>query len=90
MLSTKFSSKLISEGTSYISYERKYLYCVLRWGKRPIDEAETFGHMQVVEYLNNYAISQKTEAENKEKENGNNNGDGDQRKVESTAQTPLP
>ncbi|KAK9310812.1 hypothetical protein QLX08_000100 [Tetragonisca angustula] len=61
-----------------------------RWGKRPIDEAETFGHMQVVEYLNNYAISQKTEAENKEKENGNNNGDGDQRKVESTAQTPLP
>ncbi|KAK1133395.1 hypothetical protein K0M31_011208 [Melipona bicolor] len=62
-----------------------------RWGKRPIDEAETFGHMQVVEYLNNYAISQKTEAENKEKESSNNNGDGDQRKiVESAAQTPLP
>ncbi|XP_043527047.1 glutaminase liver isoform, mitochondrial isoform X4 [Frieseomelitta varia] len=59
-----------------------------RWGKRPIDEAETFGHMQVVEYLNNYAISQKTEAENKEKESSNNNGDGDQRKVESTVQTP--
>lgn len=46
--------------------------------------------MQVVEYLNNYAVSQETEAENKEKESSNNNGDGDQRKVESTAQTPLP
>ncbi|CAD1472739.1 unnamed protein product, partial [Heterotrigona itama] len=62
-----------------------------RWGKRPVDEAETFGHMQVVEYLNNYAVSQKTEAENKEKKNNNNNGDGDERKiVESAAQTPLP
>ncbi|KOX80357.1 Glutaminase kidney isoform, mitochondrial [Melipona quadrifasciata] len=62
-----------------------------RWGKRPIDEAETFGHMQVVEYLNNYAISQKTEEENKEKESSNNNGNGDQRKiVETAAQTPLP
>ncbi|XP_071859488.1 glutaminase isoform X5 [Bombus fervidus] len=61
-----------------------------RWGKRPIDEAETFGHMQVVEYLNNYAIALKTEQETEEKEN-NNTEEGDQRKVaESTAQTPIP
>ncbi|XP_012167574.2 glutaminase liver isoform, mitochondrial isoform X5 [Bombus affinis] len=60
-----------------------------RWGKRPIDEAETFGHMQVVEYLNNYAMALKTEQENEEKEN--NTEEGDQRKVaESTAQTPIP
>lgn len=64
-------------------------YRVLRWGKRPIDEAETFGHMQVVEYLNNYAMALKTEQENEEKEN--NTEEGDQRKVaESTAQTPIP
>ncbi|XP_068976598.1 glutaminase liver isoform, mitochondrial isoform X5 [Bombus flavifrons] len=60
-----------------------------RWGKRPIDEAETFGHMQVVEYLNNYAIALKTEQKNEEKEN--NTEEGDERKVaESTAQTPIP
>ncbi|XP_012245352.1 glutaminase liver isoform, mitochondrial isoform X3 [Bombus impatiens] len=60
-----------------------------RWGKRPIDEAETFGHMQVVEYLNNYAIALKTEQKNEEKEN--NTEEGDQMKVaESTTQTPIP
>ncbi|XP_033303073.1 glutaminase liver isoform, mitochondrial isoform X5 [Bombus bifarius] len=60
-----------------------------RWGKRPIDEAETFGHMQVVEYLNNYAIALKTEQKNEEKEN--NTEEGDQIKVaESTTQTPIP
>ncbi|CAL7939620.1 unnamed protein product [Xylocopa violacea] len=60
-----------------------------RWGKRPVDEAETFGHMQVVEYLNNYALMRKSEAENQEKEN-NNDENADPRKVESAAQTPLP
>ncbi|XP_011171015.1 glutaminase liver isoform, mitochondrial isoform X2 [Solenopsis invicta] len=39
-----------------------------RWGKRPVDEAETFGHMQVVEYLNNYDLVRKTELENKQNE----------------------
>ncbi|TGZ46027.1 Glutaminase kidney protein, mitochondrial [Temnothorax longispinosus] len=39
-----------------------------RWGKRPVDEAETFGHVQVVEYLNNYALVRKTELENKQNE----------------------
>ncbi|XP_017758897.1 PREDICTED: glutaminase liver isoform, mitochondrial isoform X1 [Eufriesea mexicana] len=61
-----------------------------RWGKRPIDEAETFGHMEVVEYLKNYAIARKTEIENEEKEN-NGNGDSFRGKVaESAVQTPLP
>lgn len=41
---------------------------MFRWGKRPVDEAETFGHMQVVEYLNNYALVHKTELENKQDE----------------------
>lgn len=45
--------------------------------------------MQVVEYLNNYAIALKTEQKNEEKEN--NTEEGDERKVaESTAQTPIP
>ncbi|XP_076762982.1 glutaminase isoform X2 [Xylocopa sonorina] len=60
-----------------------------RWRKRPVDEAETFGHMHVVEYLNNYALMRKTEAENQGKEN-NNDENADPRKVESAAHTPLP
>lgn len=45
--------------------------------------------MQVVEYLNNYAIALKTEQKNEEKEN--NTEEGDQMKVaESTTQTPIP
>ncbi|KAG7189350.1 hypothetical protein KM043_017000 [Ampulex compressa] len=61
-----------------------------RWGKRPVDEAETFGHMQVVEYLNNYAIARKTELE------GQKNSDTTEvtespRKTETTAaRSPLP
>ncbi|XP_033208860.1 glutaminase liver isoform, mitochondrial isoform X2 [Belonocnema kinseyi] len=35
-----------------------------RWGKRPIDEAEHFGHLQVVAYLKNFDIAQQTEQEN--------------------------
>ncbi|XP_024937284.1 glutaminase liver isoform, mitochondrial isoform X3 [Cephus cinctus] len=36
-----------------------------RWGNLPIDEAETFGHTQVVEYLKNYAVAYQSEQENK-------------------------
>ncbi|XP_043789995.1 glutaminase liver isoform, mitochondrial isoform X1 [Apis laboriosa] len=61
-----------------------------RWGKRPIDEAETFGHMQVVEYLNNYAVARKTEMENEEKENNNNDERNSRTVAESAIQTPLP
>ncbi|XP_016769579.1 glutaminase kidney isoform, mitochondrial isoform X5 [Apis mellifera] len=61
-----------------------------RWGKRPIDEAETFGHMQVVEYLNNYALARKTEIENEEKENNNNDERNSRTVAESAIQTPLP
>jgi hypothetical protein len=32
-----------------------------RWGNRPIDEAETFGQIKVVDYLKNY---EKTSGEN--------------------------
>ncbi|XP_076656612.1 glutaminase isoform X3 [Halictus rubicundus] len=60
-----------------------------RWGKRPIDEAETFGHMQVVEYLNNYAVMRKTELENAEEPTNNENADP-RKTVETTARTPLP
>ncbi|XP_029167966.1 glutaminase liver isoform, mitochondrial isoform X1 [Nylanderia fulva] len=58
-----------------------------RWGKRPVDEAETFGHMQVVEYLNNYALAHKTELENKQNETDDEN----ESKTQDTAvQSPLP
>ncbi|XP_076395822.1 glutaminase isoform X3 [Megachile rotundata] len=60
-----------------------------RWGKRPIDEAEAFGHMQVVEYLSNYAMSRKSEPENEEKEATEENPDS-RKVVESAGQTPLP
>ncbi|KAK2587663.1 hypothetical protein KPH14_003781 [Odynerus spinipes] len=59
-----------------------------RWGKRPIDEAQTFGHMQVVEYLNNYALAHKTEseknAEKQAKEALN------EKTAETVDQSPLP
>ncbi|XP_076284014.1 glutaminase isoform X6 [Lasioglossum baleicum] len=60
-----------------------------RWGKRPIDEAETFGHMQVVEYLNNYAVMRKSDLENAEEQTTNENPDP-RKTVETTARTPLP
>ncbi|XP_076222130.1 glutaminase isoform X7 [Nomia melanderi] len=60
-----------------------------RWGKRPVDEAETFGHMHVVEYLNNYAIARKTELENTQEQADNEKTDS-RNVVETTARTPLP
>ncbi|KAK0085053.1 hypothetical protein PV325_005899 [Microctonus aethiopoides] len=50
-----------------------------RWGNRPVEEADTFGHVQVVEYLKNYAEANKimdigTNNTNNEKNNNNNNG----------------
>ncbi|XP_047360393.1 glutaminase liver isoform, mitochondrial isoform X3 [Vespa velutina] len=58
-----------------------------RWGKRPIDEAKNFGHMQVVEYLNNYALVHKTESEHVEnKENEVN----EEKSSEKIGQSPLP
>lgn len=36
-----------------------------RWGNRPIDEAQTFGHTQVVDYLNNYAKAHSEKPEEK-------------------------
>ncbi|XP_011632821.1 glutaminase liver isoform, mitochondrial isoform X2 [Pogonomyrmex barbatus] len=59
-----------------------------RWGKRPVDEAETFGHMQVVEYLNNYALARKTELENKQNECIDNNSC--RKPPETAVQSPLP
>lgn len=67
-----------------------YFLKYFRWGKRPVDEAETFGHMQVVEYLNNYALARKTEIENEEKENNNNDERNSRTVAESAIQTPLP
>ncbi|KAH0946401.1 hypothetical protein HN011_009637 [Eciton burchellii] len=60
-----------------------------RWGKRPVDEAETFGHMQVVEYLNNYALAHKTELENKQNECIDDN-DSCSKPAETAVQSPLP
>jgi len=60
-----------------------------RWGKRPVDEAETFGHMQVVEYLNNYAVAHKTELENKQNECIDDN-DSCSKPAETAVQSPLP
>ncbi|XP_043677775.1 glutaminase liver isoform, mitochondrial isoform X2 [Vespula pensylvanica] len=58
-----------------------------RWGKRPIDEAKNFGHAQVVEYLNNYAVAHKTEREYEEnKENEVN----EEKSSEKVGQSPLP
>ncbi|XP_070169077.1 glutaminase liver isoform, mitochondrial isoform X4 [Polyergus mexicanus] len=62
-----------------------------RWGKRPVDEAETFGHMQVVEYLNNYALVHNTELENKQNEECiDENNDSCPKKEETAMQSPLP
>ncbi|GAB1862022.1 glutaminase [Camponotus japonicus] len=61
-----------------------------RWGKRPVDEAETFGHMQIVEYLNNYALAHNTELENKQNECIDNNNDSCPKKQETAMQSPLP
>ncbi|XP_001601673.2 glutaminase liver isoform, mitochondrial isoform X2 [Nasonia vitripennis] len=46
-----------------------------RWGNRPIDEAETFGHAQVVEYLKNYEMVRQAELKEKAAANGNGNGE---------------
>ncbi|XP_015111200.1 glutaminase liver isoform, mitochondrial isoform X1 [Diachasma alloeum] len=65
-----------------------------RWGNRPVDEAKTFGHTQVVEYLNNYEQAKKTEEVTKE-ENGKNNDSNDTensppKKIsDSSGETPL-
>ncbi|KAM0731509.1 Glutaminase kidney isoform, mitochondrial [Formica fusca] len=61
-----------------------------RWGKRPVDEAETFGHMQIVEYLNNYALVHDTELENKQNEDIDDNNDSCSKKQETAMQSPLP
>ncbi|XP_029677414.1 glutaminase kidney isoform, mitochondrial isoform X5 [Formica exsecta] len=61
-----------------------------RWGKRPVDEAETFGHMQIVEYLNNYALVHDTELENKQNEDIDDNNDSCPKKQETAMQSPLP
>ncbi|XP_014486244.1 PREDICTED: glutaminase liver isoform, mitochondrial isoform X1 [Dinoponera quadriceps] len=61
-----------------------------RWGKRPVDEAETFGHMQVVEYLNNYALVHKTELENKLKNECIDDDSEPCKTAETAVQSPLP
>ncbi|XP_011152812.1 glutaminase liver isoform, mitochondrial isoform X1 [Harpegnathos saltator] len=60
-----------------------------RWGKRPVDEAETFGHTQVVEYLNNYALAHNTELENKQNECINDDSESC-KTAEKAVQSPLP
>ncbi|XP_063993277.1 glutaminase kidney isoform, mitochondrial isoform X4 [Diachasmimorpha longicaudata] len=65
-----------------------------RWGNRPADEAKTFGHTQVVEYLYNYEQAKKTEETTKE-ENGKNNESNEKenspaKKIsDSSGETPL-
>ncbi|KAK6632317.1 hypothetical protein RUM44_007358 [Polyplax serrata] len=44
-----------------------------RWGKRPIDEAETFGHSQIVDYLRE--VASKMEADKVKEENVDNSVD---------------
>ncbi|KAL7298140.1 hypothetical protein TKK_0009141 [Trichogramma kaykai] len=46
-----------------------------RWGNRPIDEAETFGHSQVVEYLKNHEKMRQEAAAAAKNNNGNGGGD---------------
>lgn len=58
-----------------------------RWGKRPIDEAQTFGHMQVVEYLNNFAMAHKTECENAKKQTEETTNE---KPAGTVGQSPLP
>ncbi|XP_018059112.1 PREDICTED: glutaminase kidney isoform, mitochondrial isoform X4 [Atta colombica] len=58
-----------------------------RWGKRPVDEAETFGHMQVVEYLNNYSLVRKTELENKQDECIDNDNESCRKSPETAVQS---
>ncbi|KOC58997.1 Glutaminase kidney isoform, mitochondrial [Habropoda laboriosa] len=57
-----------------------------RWGKKPIDEAKTFGHMDVVEYLNNYMQARKTETEAEEKKNKNNSNNNNNNNNESNTE----
>lgn len=58
-----------------------------RWGKRPIDEAQTFGHMQVVEYLNNFAMAHKTECENAKNQTEETTNE---KPAGTVGQSPLP
>ncbi|XP_014601507.1 PREDICTED: glutaminase kidney isoform, mitochondrial isoform X6 [Polistes canadensis] len=58
-----------------------------RWGKRPIDEALNFGHMQVVDYLKNYAVAHKTNSEYEEKQRNETN---EEKPPEKVGQSPLP
>ncbi|XP_011496078.1 PREDICTED: glutaminase kidney isoform, mitochondrial [Ceratosolen solmsi marchali] len=47
-----------------------------RWGNRPIDEAETFGHMKVIEYLKNFEKILKSGSHEKSTKNENSNKNG--------------
>ncbi|XP_058798521.1 glutaminase liver isoform, mitochondrial isoform X2 [Phymastichus coffea] len=64
-----------------------------RWGNRPIDEAETFGHAQVVEYLKNYELVRQTElkdkANNEFSENGENNSNTGQKPAPKDTSNPM-
>lgn len=79
---------------SHYNLENKQLFLSLvngaifhsRWGNRPIDEAQTFGHSQVVEYLNNFAIAHKTEQmknENEHPDNKSNNSNNNNKTSEN-------
>lgn len=41
-----------------------------RWGNMPIDEADTFGHQHVVEYLRNWQVKCESEAGDPSKNDG--------------------
>lgn len=60
-----------------------------RWGNRPVDEAETFGHTQVVEYLKNYAVAIKDEELSKEENNEKNNNNSEPENSKPSGETPL-
>lgn len=70
-----------------------YVYTVIisffRWGKRPVDEAETFGHTQVVEYLKNYSLVRETELDDKENQRSIDD-DSHRKTTDTVVQSPLP
>lgn len=62
-----------------------------RWGNRPIDEAQAFGHSQVVEYLQNLELSQNNSQGNKNNgENSTTNNEDEKPKNPNSGASPLP
>lgn len=52
-----------------------------RWGNMPVDEAETFGHENVVEYLRNWQMKCESEAKDPTKNDGSDQGGSNSEKT---------